>query len=199
MTEQRIPVIVLAGGASRRMGTDKRLVHIGGEPMLQRVVDGLAGHPVVVVVDPHRDAIPIGASSGVVLIPDTRPGEGPLAALEAGLTAVTTDMALVVAGDMPWLEPALLELLVDRLAAAPAADLTCLTDDGRPQPLPMACRRIPTLARVTALLDDGERRLRAMLEDPATTTVPETVWRAADPTGRSLMDVDTPADLARAG
>ncbi len=105
MTHRRVPVIVLAGGASRRMGMDKRSVLVEGVPMLQRVVDRLAGHPVIIVVDPRRPDPPVMPARSVRVVLDLRPGEGPLAALEAGLTASREPTALVVGADMPWLEP----------------------------------------------------------------------------------------------
>ena len=188
---------MLAGGASRRMGADKRGLPIDGTPMLQRVIDRVAGQPVIVVVDPRRDPPPVALSGHVRFVDDLRPGEGPLAALEAGLAAAHDPVALVVATDMPWLEPLILDLLVERLATTPAASIVCLGNDRGPQPFPMVCRRAATLARVTALLDTGERRLQTLLGD-TTTIIPEGDWRVLDPTGRSLMDIDTPADLALA-
>jgi len=189
--------VVLAGGASRRMGTDKRLVDVDGSPMLQRVIDALVdGTEILVVTDPARP-LPRDRFTDPRIrhVADIRPGEGPLAGLEAGLTAARADTVLVVAADMPWLEPAILRLLVARLAAAPGTDLACLVTDRGPQPVPMACRRAPTLARVTRLLDSGERRLRAILDHHAVTMIEELDWRPADRSGRSLRDVDTPADL----
>lgn len=203
MTEQRIPVIVLAGGASRRMGTDKRLVTIDGVAMLERVVRALPdARQVLVVIDPARPLPPDMFRDQLVRqVLDLRPGEGPLAGIEAGLASLSgtsPDTVCIVAGDMPWLEPALLGLLADRLASDPAIDLVCVATDHGVQ-LPAVCRRAATLTRVTALLDAGERRLRTLLDDPAGTVLSDADWRAADPTGRSLMDVDTPTDLARAG
>src|SRR5690349_2277324 len=130
MTTDLTPVIVLAGGASRRMGTDKRLAPI----------DRLGDAPVVLVIDPDRP-LGIDLPRHVRVIPDTRPGEGPLAALEAGLGAIDDDIVVVVGGDMPWVEPSVLRSLVDRLAGAPTADVVCLADEDGGRPLPLAVRR----------------------------------------------------------
>src|SRR6187549_1944179 len=123
-----VPVLVLAGGASRRMGTDKRRVPIDGTPMLLRTLDRLAGSRVLLIIDP-RDPPDLRLRGDVRVIADTRPGEGPLAALEAGLAAVSDPTVLVVAGDMPWLEPPALRLLVARLADRPEVDVACLADE----------------------------------------------------------------------
>lgn len=187
-----VPVLVLAGGASRRMGTDKRLSPIDGIPMLQRTLERLAPAPCLVVVDP-RDPPPIQLPGHAQIVFDTRPGEGPLAAIEAGLGSTTAPIALVVGGDMPWVEPAVLALLADRLATT-ESDVACLADPHGPRPLPLALRRERTLPRVASLLDSGERRVRALLHEAL--AIQPSIWLPLDPVGASLRDVDTPADLA---
>ncbi|MET0772838.1 MAG: molybdenum cofactor guanylyltransferase [Candidatus Limnocylindrales bacterium] len=186
-------VLVLAGGASRRMGTDKRAVPIEGTPMLLRTIERLAGLPVMLAIDP-RDPPNVPLPAHVRVIPDSRPGEGPLAALEAGLAALTVPTVLVVAADMPWVEPSVLRLLARRLASHAEVDVACLADSAGPRPLPLAVRRAATLAHLTSLLDTGERRLRALL--PGAAVIPPDEWRPLDPRQGTLRDVDVPADLA---
>lgn len=190
-----VPVLVLAGGASRRMGTDKRLAPIAGSPMLLATLDRLAPAPCLVVIDP-RDPPRLTLPGHARLVPDTRPGEGPLAALEAGLLATDAHAVTVVGGDMPWVEPAMLALLTNRLSTHPRAGVACLAVGGAARPLPLALRREPILPLVTSLLDQGERRLRAIL--PGAHVVMPSHWRAADPDGRALRDIDTPRDLVEA-
>jgi molybdopterin-guanine dinucleotide biosynthesis protein A len=189
------PVIVLAGGASRRMGTDKRTVPIDGVPMLQRTLERLVPAPVVIVVDP-RSPLPPSLAVMARVVPDTRPGEGPLAALEAGLLATDAPVVTVVAGDMPWLSPGVLRLLATRLETKPAITIACIADEDGPRPLPLAARRDRALPTVTALLDTGERRLRALLRDAI--IVPSADWLPLDPDRGSLRDVDTSSDLVAA-
>jgi molybdopterin-guanine dinucleotide biosynthesis protein A len=187
-----VPVLVLAGGASRRMGTDKRRVPIDGTPMLLRTLDRLAGSRVLLIIDP-RDPPDLRLRGDIRVVADTRPGEGPLAALEAGLAAVSDPAVLAVAGDMPWLEPPVLRLLVARLADRPDVDVACLADEDGARPLPLAMRRAEVLARLTPMLDAGERRLRALL--PGSLLLPPDEWLPLDPDRGTLRDVDTPADL----
>lgn len=174
------------------MGTDKRIVPIDGIPMLQRTLDRLAPAPCLVVIDP-RDPPAVALPGHARLISDTRPGEGPLAALEAGLLATTAPRVVVVGGDMPWVAPSVLALLTLRLADDAGADVACLADGRGPRPLPLALRRDRVLGRVTSLLDAGERRLRALLSDAQ--VVESSSWRGVDPSGGTLRDVDEPVDL----
>jgi molybdopterin-guanine dinucleotide biosynthesis protein A len=59
----------------------------------------------------------------------------------------------------------------------------------------MAIAREPAAKTAERLLAAGERRLRGLVDALATTVIAEASWRALDPEGRSLRDVDTPDDL----
>ncbi len=104
-------------------------------------------------------------------------------------------IALVVGGDMPTLVPAVLRLLVDGLAADP--ELAAMTLEApHPSPLPMAVRPGAALAAIDQILGStGRRSLRALLDFVPSATLPATTWRALDPAGVTLLDVDTPADI----
>lgn len=194
MTLPSVSVVVLAGGRSARFGRDKLAEPIDGRPLLQHAIETvrpLAAEVLVVVAPGASPNVP----GWIRLVHDTTPFEGPLAGLLAGLRAAREAIALVVAGDMPEPVPAVLE----RLNAAlddDDVDVAVLEQAGRPRPLPMAVRCSPAEAAAERLLDAGVRRLRAILETPRLTVLPEATWRVLDPLGRTMRDVDTPADLA---
>lgn len=180
--------VVLAGGLSRRMGADKRLLLVDGEPMLRRVAATVTAvaDELIVVVAPSRP-LPPGVLDGlhVRVATDRRSDAGPLAAIEAGLLAATAGRALVVAGDLPWLDA---RLLRDLLAGLDGVDAVA-ADGGRgPEPLLAAYRRHPGLAAATRLLDAGERRARKLLEELGAITMPDA--------GPSTWNVNRPADVA---
>ena len=68
-------VVVLAGGASKRMGQDKRLLEVGGTTLLLRAVSTAlaASSDLVVVTDHHLPSLP----DGVDQVYDVWPGAGP--------------------------------------------------------------------------------------------------------------------------
>jgi len=107
------------------------------------------------------------------VVPDRRPGAGPLAGLEAGLAAAGRDPVFVAACDLPFLEPApvraLLELLDGGEGGTPAAAVPEV--EGRLHPLCAACTR-SVGAVAAACLAEGERRVRALLERIAVVRVP---------------------------
>jgi molybdopterin-guanine dinucleotide biosynthesis protein A len=111
MTLKPYAAIVLAGGTSRRMGgTDKTALPVAGRPMLDRVLDALAGAEHIVVVGPQRPtAFP------VTWCREEPPGGGPAAAIAAALAFVTAKVTVVVAGDQPLVTPAVVDLLLSAL------------------------------------------------------------------------------------
>jgi len=191
--EPTLGAIVLAGGRSSRFGRDKLAEPIDGRPLLDYSIAAARAltDEIVVVAAPDGDpAMP----DGVTLVHDLRPFEGPLAALDAGLAASRADRVVVVGGDMPSLVPAVLGQLLAALATDATAAI--LEVEGGPRPiLPLALARDPASAAVRRLLDCGERRLGALLDVLELRIVPSAEWRFDDPDGRTLRDIDTPADL----
>ena len=197
MTEHRnalaVSAIVLAGGRSARFGRDKLAEPVGGRPLLRLATDAVAAvaGDVIVVAPPGVDP-PVAA--GVRLVHDESPYEGPLAGCLTGLTAAREPLVLVVGGDMPSLEPAVLSLLVRALEAS-SSDATLLEHRGRRQQLPFAVRTGSGTEIARRLLAQGERRLGALAERLNVRSLSEEEWRPLDPDARTLRDVDEPADL----
>jgi molybdopterin-guanine dinucleotide biosynthesis protein A len=151
---------------------------------------------VVVVLAPRAQepSMPLGVP--VRFARDTDEGQGPLAGASAGLRAVRTDRALVAGGDMPDLHVAvLLELL--RVAGEAPVDGVVLADGERFRPLPCVVRARVARDTAQALLEEGHRRLRDLLDAMRIAIVDEATWRELDPDARSLFDVDELADLER--
>jgi molybdopterin-guanine dinucleotide biosynthesis protein A len=197
--------IVLAGGGSERFGAEKLRAELEGRPLLWHALDALAlvVDELVVVVG-HDAPIPPLPRLGAAIraVRDPLPAAGPLVGLLAGLRAVTRTVAIVVGGDMPLVRPAVLDLLaaaVEGTAPEPERGahpcLARLTDGDRPRPIPCAVRARECLVPLEALITRGGRSLRALATVVPTRDLPEPAWRALDPAGHSLRDVDTPGDL----
>jgi molybdopterin-guanine dinucleotide biosynthesis protein A len=188
--------IVLAGGASTRFGGDKLAAPIDGDTVLGRSVATareVAGR-VVLVIGPD-DRAP--AIEGVILARDPVAHRGPLAGLVTGLeTLVDPDIALVLAGDMPGVRSPILRLLVEALRADPSLAIAHL--EANPvATLPLAARPEVVLPVARALLAADRRSLRALLDSVPSHAIPAAAWRAIDPDGATLRDIDTPQDLRR--
>lgn len=193
--------IVLAGGSSRRFGGDKLAAVVEGRPLLDHVLAGLATVCPVLVVAVGADGRLPGSVSPPVpwrAVRDPVADGGPLIGLAAALDIAESPWALVVAGDMPRPRPPVLRALLDAARAAPA-DAAVLLERGERRPLPAAIRVGAARRVASGLVASGQRSLTALFDALPTVTLPETAWRALDPRGESLLDVDTRADLERLG
>lgn len=177
-----VTVIVLAGGESRRFGSDKLAAELEGTTVLDHLISALPAWPVVCVGSRRP------TSRAVTWTREDPPLGGPLAGIAAGVAASSTSIVAVVAGDMPWAGPAI-GRLVDTLIAHPAAAAVVARDDeGAENPLLAAYRRAH-LAAALPVPAHG-RRAKLLLE------IPHMGLLVA---GRLGRDVDTRADLPASG
>ena len=195
--------IVLAGGRSRRFGTDKLAARLAdGRTVLAHGVAALesVASDLVVVVAPGARR-PDDLPARTVVVHDPELDGGPLLGLAAGLEATGDELVIVIGGDMPALEPAVLRLLVATVSGDPLVDAARLEVEpsaaGPVAVLPCVVRLEPARRACRDAVAGGDRRLRACLERLTTAIVPAVEWRALDPSGRTLLDIDRPADLAR--
>jgi molybdopterin-guanine dinucleotide biosynthesis protein A len=185
-----ISAIIQAGGQSRRMGTDKALIDYQGRPILAHVIDTVRQLSDDVLVVANRSDV--YGSFGARVVPDFDPPVGPLGGIAAGLAAMDHELSIVVACDMPFLNLDLFRYLIERAADVDA--VVPLTGD-QFEPLHAVYRR-SCLAAIQRRLANNERRVISFFQDVRLSAVPEAEWRAIDPTGRSLSNLNTPADLA---
>jgi molybdenum cofactor guanylyltransferase len=189
--------VVLAGGASRRMGRDKATMPVPEGVFENIVSEGrttMVEH-VVSVVDQRCEPVFVVAAPGQPLpvlrarvVRDEVRGLGPLLATGRGLRAaaeVGARRAFVCAVDMPFLTADLIDTL-----AGPAAELDAdvvLPWDGRDHYL-AAVYRTGLAERVDALVAAGERKMRALVDSVV-------AQRIVVSESRSLANVNSAADL----
>lgn len=189
--------IILAGGRSQRMGTNKALLPLPGQPsktFLTHLISTLAplcAELLVVARDPAQFAH--NALPGTRIIFDEKPGGGPLIGLYSGLNAMQSTTALVVAVDMPFVQPPLLTLL---LACNQQDTLIVPVVEGIPQVL-LALYPRSILPHIETLLRQGKRAPRALLESAPVHYIEEAQLREVDPQLRSFVGINTPEDLQR--
>lgn len=103
---------IIAGGASRRMGRNKALLEVEGEPLVARVAAvARAVFPEVFVVTSSPE---IAAAARLPAVPDIFPGKGPLAGIHAALRHANAPV-FCCACDMPFLDAAYIRFLCEQL------------------------------------------------------------------------------------
>ena len=181
--------LILAGGASSRMGSDKALVEVAGMSMVDRVGSALEQVTPGAVVVAGRS----GTLAGYPCEPDAYPGRtGPLGGLATILLSLPPGVPLVsVAVDHPFVR---VETLLGLLALS----------DGMNPVVPIAggARQVTVAVYGTAILEIAQEVLasggsvQTVLDRVPFVEVDEGQWRAWGEDGRSWFSVDTEAALA---
>ena len=178
--------VILAGGESARMGTDKARFELHGRPMAEWVADAMTGFDKVVIVGRRRGL------AGLEAVSDLHPrAAGPLSGLQTALTVFRSPLVLV-AVDQPLVRAETLA----RLAERAMGNETVICVDGRPQ--------VTCAAYATTCLDEANRQLRTggsiqhMLKAVPWTGVGRDVWSSWGEDGRSWFSMDTPDTLIAA-
>jgi len=151
--------VIMAGGASTRMGRDKSMLPVGGRPMIEHVYEQLEPHfreVLVSAADAGKYAF-LGARVAV----DEAPGQGPLMGIACALSAMEHDLAAVVACDIPEVDTALLGKM---LRLAEGFDVVVpRTGPDRYEPL-FAVYRKSAAAAARAVLAAGKRRITEIFD-----------------------------------
>jgi len=195
---QQVTGIILAGGRSRRMGTEKALLPLPGNKHIT-FVEHLASllaeqcEQVLLVARDQAQADLYSMVAGARVLIDKVPDRGPLMGLYSGLSALDalSSHALVVAVDLPLAQPALIALLL----AQPRSDaLIVPVVNATPQVLFAIYPRtaVPLIER---RLQEGRRDPRSLLEIAPVRYIEEAQLREVDPQLRSFINVNTPEEL----
>ena len=190
--------IVLAGGKGSRLGQDKLWEMVGGRTMLQRVIDSLAllSEEILVVIAQGQAKPVLPAVAKVVV--DLYPRGGTLGGIYTGLVASSSFHSLVVACDMPFLNPSLLRYLVQ---ISPGTDIVIPKFGKKLQPL-HAIYSKECLDTLRQQVEQGKRRVSDFVElmeiKYMVRYVEEAEINKLDPGHLSFFNVNTPADLKRA-
>jgi molybdopterin-guanine dinucleotide biosynthesis protein A len=182
-----LQAFILAGGASRRMGTDKSQLVIDQQTFTERIAATLFE-----VTDSVSLVGRALDDSTLPKVPDVYPQWGALGGLHAALAACSREWALVVACDLPFVTKELFlqlaSLRLDHHAVVP------LQPDERPQPLAALYRADPCRERAETLIQAGRRRPLDLLDAVDTRWVAFAEIRNLDQAERFFVNINTPED-----
>ena len=189
----RVVAVILAAGASRRMGTPKLALPLGGQPLLAYAIEAAREsrvNDVVVVTGSHADALTsLLTAPGLARVHNAAWAEGLSSSLRCGVAAAEergADAVLILLGDQPDVTPALLNSLIEAHESG-AHIAACRYADGTTGPPALFDREeFENLRRLT-----GDQGARSLLD-----RAPDRAEFVAFPRGAD--DVDRPEDLERA-
>ena len=181
---------ILTGGRASRMGGQRKsLLTVGGSPIIDRQLVALrqVANPIFQVTSPNRPA-----DVGLPFVIDEFPDCGALGGIYTAIVRSPHERTLVVACDMPFLDPRFLQLL-----AALEADLVIPRSTRGYEPLCAIYSRT-CAAPIRERIIRGELEASRLPEGVKVAEVSAETVAAYDPDGLLLVNVNTPHDYERA-
>jgi molybdopterin-guanine dinucleotide biosynthesis protein A len=163
--KKNITGIVLAGGKSSRMGSDKGLLTINDKTFVEHVI--VAMKPLVdkiIIVSNNKDYDQFGYRR----VEDSIKDSGPLAGLYSGLKHSETEFNLVLSCDIPMIKTEILKKLVD--ADLENYEVVQIESNTKTMPL-IAMYKKQCMHKCLELLQQGEKRLRVAVNELKTKTI----------------------------
>ncbi|MBI4371143.1 MAG: molybdenum cofactor guanylyltransferase [Elusimicrobia bacterium] len=187
--------VVLAGGESRRFGSNKALASWKGKTMVEGVVEILSGmFPSNLVVVKNPESFPFWNKTNVRVVKDMTTESHSLGGIWSGLSHAATEHVFVCACDMPFLRPKLVKNLWD---AGRGYDAVIPVWREKPQPLcgiySKKCRGV-----IECLIKDQRLKIQELFDIVRTRFYLEAEVKSADPAGLSFVDLDTRQEYERA-
>jgi molybdopterin-guanine dinucleotide biosynthesis protein A len=176
--KKNITAILLAGGKSSRMGADKGFVDLNGAPFISHIIETvkpLVANIMIVSNGQEYDVFKLKRVGDII------PDAGPLAGLFSGLFYSETNYNLVLSCDIPLINTAVLNLLIE--GVDPEMDVTQIESGGKTMPL-IAIYKKQCMHPCLDHLKQGERRLRTAVASLKTKTI--TLDAALDPFVRNI-------------
>ncbi len=184
--------IVLAGGENRRMGTDKAFLKVAGMPMIEHVLRALRKSVERIIIVTNS---PVAyASYDALVITDACDKRGPLTGIYSGLLHSRDEYNVVVACDMPFLNPRLLSYMTG-LAGEYDAVLPKIGDFT--EPLHAVYRR-GLLPVIEDHIKKGQQRIQNIFPGLRVRYLTEKEIDRFDPLRRSFINLNTPEEYKEA-
>ena len=190
-----LTVCIQAGGQSSRMGEDKALKTFLGRPLIQRVVDRLApiADEIIVTTNRPNDY----AFLNLRLFADLKPDRGALGGLYTAIASAMHPTVAVVACDMPFASPRLIEAM-SRLLVEEEADVVIVKSEEGYEPFHAIYRRDTCLPAIEAAIDNDQWKVIAWFPHVKVRVLTLAEIKSADPDGLAFWNVNTPDEFAKA-
>ena len=156
--KKNITGIILSGGKSARMGTDKGFLLLNEKPFIQYSIDALkplVSEIIIVSDNPNYD------SFGLKRVTDITKDAGPVAGICSGLEASSTEYNLVLSCDIPLINTEILKNLIN--AIDDTSEIIQVESKGKTMPL-IALYKKQVKDSFNKLLKENERRLRVAIK-----------------------------------
>ncbi|HIH61295.1 MAG TPA: molybdenum cofactor guanylyltransferase [Methanobacteriales archaeon] len=190
-----LSAIILCGGHSKRMGTDKGLIILDGKPLIARILDKIKPYfdEILIILrdeQQKKQYLRLLKDENVKIFTDIIKGKGPLGGLLTGLLNIKSEYALVLPCDSPFITREFIENCI-KMNLEEYDGIIPVWGDGRLEPLHGIYNQ-RVAGRIRKLLLEDERRVSSLAKiiKPRLVLVEE-----LDPSLESFKNVNRPEDL----
>lgn len=194
--------IILAGGGSRRMGVNKALLEIGGNPLISNLISQLSAVANTLMISCSQKDVDSNTYRflNLPIVTDIYPGLGPLGGLHAGLSHSRTEWNAVSACDLPFASKELLMYMYNlvEIAGSGVQAIVPVAANGKVQPL-FALYHINVLPSLQEALEQQHSRVMEWLNGLNVQYVPESEFPERFINKQdTLLNMNTPDDYRMA-
>ncbi|MBI5815757.1 MAG: molybdenum cofactor guanylyltransferase [Nitrospinae bacterium] len=190
----QIPIAILAGGKSVRMGRDKAFVEVEGVPMIERVIAAArqcSANVIIIANEPEKYQ-----KSGLPVHTDKVKGMGPLSGLVTAFEATGAGAVMMIACDMPYISPAMIRHILSRYLKGCGAVIPYAF--GREQGLCAIYER-RLLEKFTERIGRGDIQFNEFRMNIEKVNISETELKAVEGDLRSFININDEEELRKGG
>lgn len=195
LKKPEIAGIILAGGAGKRMGENKALLHWHGSNLLEYLINVMGPYCKPIVVSAAFQSEFNCVQNDIVVVHDSTAFPGPLIGMQAALKEIPQDLPVFVTGcDYPFIRREIIQFLISRLAEFDAVVFHAMN---QPQPLP-GLYHSRVRSTVNKIISEGKKSLQALLGELSLCFIHDEERRLFDPDDRLLININTKDDYEKA-
>lgn len=187
---------IMAGGKSSRMGRDKSFVQVGGQTIIERVLQrtaNLGQAETILITNQPGDY----AHLGLPMVSDVIEDKGSLGGIYTAITHSQQEYTLVIACDMPFVSAPLLKYMLSFINENHQYDVIVPRVDGYPQGL-HAIYRKTCLEPIRERVEANQLKVIGFYEDMAMRYLDETEYQTYDADKAAFININTPEELQKA-
>jgi molybdopterin-guanine dinucleotide biosynthesis protein A len=186
-----ITIVFLAGGQSKRMGSDKALKPFLGIPLIQRLIHrfSVLEYPMMVISNTPESFKEIQ----IPVVQDVIPGHGALGGLLSALSIPQTRYIAMIACDMPFANAQLLDMEYQHLLQNPADAIVPTTYAGY-EPFHAVYQRDVCIDHVRRDVENGERKMISWFDQANIRAFPIHLFDPYSEQPELFYNMNTPAD-----
>ncbi|WP_303921854.1 molybdenum cofactor guanylyltransferase [Draconibacterium sediminis] len=182
----QITTIILAGGLSQRMGTDKALLELGGKTLLERAIDLCKPFSSELLISSNHQA---HTTFGYTVVEDEIKNCGPIGGIYSCLKRSSNDWNLVLSVDTPFVQKSFIDFLKEETRNFEAV---VPVHEGKKEPL-IAFYHKSTLREIRTMIEDGDYKLHFLLQKLNTNFAESGEWLKKYP--KLFQNLNCPEDI----